>query len=647
MAKKKPPSPPDEGPKRRGRAQPKPKPEAERSGVPDAVAPVPEPKVSAKKSASKKRPAAEPPGPSPLERARELAAQAAEALEPRRRIALARKAIEVSPDCSEAYLLLADHAKTRKESISLYERAVDSAARELGPGLFRDGEGHFWHLLETRPYMTARLGLAEALWTAGSRAEAAEHLRDMLRLNPGDNQGLRYILSGWLLNLDRLEDLESLLDEYDEDSATWAYTRALIAFRVDRDTPASRKLLQAARRTNKHVPDYLLGRKPLPADQPGYYSPGDEDDAILYVANNLGAWKSSAGALAWLRSKVKDPRKRRPKVKPAVGPTLESVERLCSLPMDDDIWQADFRQFARRVDIGGERVRPWMVLVSSRTRDLVLAHALTEEAPSPEALWDIVAGAMERPAAGEPQRPVELQIRPGVPWDALETGFRMIDVNYAPSESLDQIDFLFDDLTRHMEGAEPPGLLNMPGVTPEQVGRFYEAAAEFYRRAPWRSLGFEAVIQVECDRYESGPWYAVIMGQSGLTLGVALYEDLTLLRRMWAGKLSEEEGARKTVALTVTYDDESSLSEADLESIEEHGYPIAAPEAFPSVFRKERGLSMRPPLGWEIDLMVACLATFPDFVARRAPDDPTRELVPGPGAANPIELGLSWIEEPM
>ena len=288
-----------------------------------------------------------------------------------------------------------------------------------------------------------------------------------------------------------------------------------------------------------------------------------------------------------------------------------------------------------------------MVLVSSRTRDLVLAHALTEQAPSPEALWDIVASAMEQPAAGDPHRPTEIQIRPSTAWDSLAGHFEAIGVACQPSEVLDQVDYLFEDLTRHMAGVDPPGLLDMPGVQPEQVGRFFEAAAAFYLRAPWRSLGYEAVIRIECDRYESGPWFAVIMGQSGLTLGLALYEDLSLLRRMWAGKLSDEEGARKTVALTVTFDDESSMPEVDLEAIERHGWPIAAPEAYPSLFRKERGLSMRPPLSWEIDLMDACLRVLPDFVARRAPDDPTRELVPVTGPSGTIELGLSWIQEPI
>ena len=38
--------------------------------------------------------------------------------------------------------------------------------------------------------MRARLGLAQALWAMGDQQAAIEHLHDMLRLNPGDNQGV-------------------------------------------------------------------------------------------------------------------------------------------------------------------------------------------------------------------------------------------------------------------------------------------------------------------------------------------------------------------------------------------------------------------------------------------------------------------------
>ncbi len=642
MAKKKPtPSSPDESPKRRGRQQSKsdPSPAEKVDGYASSSSPLLRGGPTARPEAGRGGP------PAALDRARRLAAQAAESLVPTKRLALAKEAVATSPDCAEGYILLAEMANTRKQALTYYEQAVDAATRVLGPETFRRGEGLFWGLIETRPYMRARIGLAEALWASGRRVEAIDHVLEMLRLNPGDNQGLRYMLTGWLLNQDQLDRLDELLAKYDEDSSTWVYTKALVAFRRGGDSPQARKLLLAAKKANKHVPDYLLGRKPLPSEQPVYYSPGNEDDAVLYVACHLSAWKSAPGAIAWVRSKMKERRRRRPKRSTVIGPSLESESRLRDLPSEMDAWQADFRQFARRVEIAGERIRPWMVLVSSRTRELVLAHALTEEAPSPEEFWDIVAGAMETPAVGEPHRPSELKIRPGSHWEALVRHFDAIGVTCSPSNELDQVDDLFDDLSRHMAGVDPPGMLDMPGVKPDQVGRFFEAAAAFFLRAPWRSLGYEAVIRVECDRYDSGPWFAVLMGQSGLTLGLALYEDLALLKRMWAGKLSDEEGARRTVALTVTFDDDATIPEADLEAIERYGWPIASPDAYPSLFRKERGLSMRPPLAWEIDLMDACLRVLPDFVARRSSDDTTRELVPVPGASIPMELGLSWIEE--
>ena len=61
-------------------------------------------------------------------------------------------------------------------------------ARQLGPELFEREAGHFWGLLETRPYLRARLGLAHSLWTAARREKAVRHLQEMLRLKPGDKQ---------------------------------------------------------------------------------------------------------------------------------------------------------------------------------------------------------------------------------------------------------------------------------------------------------------------------------------------------------------------------------------------------------------------------------------------------------------------------
>ena len=73
----------------------------------------------------------------------------------------------------DAHVLLAEEvAKTLVEARRHYEAGVAAGERALGAQAFERDAGHFWGLLETRPYMRARAGLAECLWAAGERAAA-------------------------------------------------------------------------------------------------------------------------------------------------------------------------------------------------------------------------------------------------------------------------------------------------------------------------------------------------------------------------------------------------------------------------------------------------------------------------------------------
>lgn len=49
--------------------------------------------------------------------------------DPERQIALANAALELSPDCAEAYLILAENEPISEEAISLYEAGVGAASR--------------------------------------------------------------------------------------------------------------------------------------------------------------------------------------------------------------------------------------------------------------------------------------------------------------------------------------------------------------------------------------------------------------------------------------------------------------------------------------------------------------------------------------
>lgn len=238
-----------------------------------------------------------------LNRAQELIYDAWEATSAARRTALARQALKISPLCADAYVLLAERTPPGSDAeFDLLRKGVEAGEAALGPAAFRDDVGDFWGLLETRPYMRARLFLSRALWLRGERTESIAHLRDMLRLNPNDNQGVRYILAAHLLETDQNDDANELLQAYpDEASAAWSWAAALIAFRREGDTPRSRKMLREALQENAHVPAFLMGVRPMPKSLPPYMSPGEEDEAIFYVEEFGYGWQRSPDALDWLR----------------------------------------------------------------------------------------------------------------------------------------------------------------------------------------------------------------------------------------------------------------------------------------------------------------------------------------------------------
>lgn len=240
-----------------------------------------------------------------LDRAQEKAFDAMEASSRRKRIALAREALAISPLCSDGYLVLAREAATLHEALTLFRQAVEAGAEALGEEAFEQDAGHFWGLIETRPYMRARHELALALWESGAFQEAVSHYQELLRLNPDDNQGIRYLLVDALLALGSDDAAVRLLKQYEEDwSAAWPWSHALLSFRRKGDSTASRKALAVAIENNPHVAPYLIGAKALPDELPDYISPGDEDEAVAYVSGADAAWSGTKGAKAWVAARL-------------------------------------------------------------------------------------------------------------------------------------------------------------------------------------------------------------------------------------------------------------------------------------------------------------------------------------------------------
>jgi len=224
----------------------------------------------------------------------------------RRQIHMARQALAVDPDCADAYILLAERTPLLDKQLEFFTQALKAAERTLAPDVFEKHAGRFWRVTETRPYVRAKFRLAECLIKAARLEEAAEHLRELLRLNPDDILGARFWLWPCLLRLGKDSEVEKLLKQSkrDKGDCTWVYTRALLTFRQKGETPLARRHLNQAIKNNPICAEYLMHGKGFPKPTPDgrdlFY-----DDEGCYCADVLAAaWHETAGAAEWLDERI-------------------------------------------------------------------------------------------------------------------------------------------------------------------------------------------------------------------------------------------------------------------------------------------------------------------------------------------------------
>ena len=188
------------------------------------------------------------------------------------------------------------------ETIEDYQRAIELFRTTKGEEYFEEHTGYFWGLVETRPFMTHLFEQARLLWMDGQKEKAINQLEYLLELNPGDNQGVRYILVNRLFELNRLKEAENLLNFFDEEySTTWAFSELLLSIKTKKEKKFIAKLYKKAVEMNKYVIPFLTGKKKIPMNMPGFYSMGDENEAIIYIHSALKPWLDDKEAMKILK----------------------------------------------------------------------------------------------------------------------------------------------------------------------------------------------------------------------------------------------------------------------------------------------------------------------------------------------------------
>jgi len=234
------------------------------------------------------------------EKAQDLIYEAWECDDPEEIIKLAEKAIKLDENCADAYNLLAElNANEPMESLEYYAKAIEAAKKSLGKD-FEEFKGEFWGFHETRPFMRAMSGYSNVLWVLGEKSKSIEIMKEMLELNPNDNQGVRHFLITRLLILNRFLEAEKLYEDYKDDfTAEWHYSKAYLYFNKRSKNFMANTALKDAMEYNPYVPLYLFGLKDMPDKLPEYVGVGDENEAVSYVDDAIELWAENKKAMQW------------------------------------------------------------------------------------------------------------------------------------------------------------------------------------------------------------------------------------------------------------------------------------------------------------------------------------------------------------
>lgn len=542
---------------------------------------------------------------------------------PGQRIRFLQRALEADPDCVDAHLMLGMESESLDKALQHLRRAVDAGKQKLGDE-WEKLQGHFWGYVETRPYMRAKCELAMCLWAARQYDEAIQHYEEMLRLNPGDNQGVRELLLSAYLERGNDANATKLIEQYEDESAVWEYARLLLAFRAADDSPMARKLLSKARKVNKFVPKYLLGDRMVPSERPQYVGVGDESEAIECAVRLLPAWRNTPGITSWLRGELaKKPRAQKKAdffSEAAHGELLEAPP-LEEVPAEQgEVWQVDAREMSNWVQEGSNKFRPWLTVVHSKSNRLILASAVSREFPADEMARDLVERAIVAPLMGDPVRPEVLEISRADWQGTMRLWGEPLGVRVAVRDDLKEIDELMEGLSEFTDDQESllKPLVDIPGLHVDQLAGFFEAASAYYRHKPWQFIPGDTAIRVDAPSISKRPWYASVMGQSGIEQGLALYDKWEELSALLSGSGDEDRNAKQFSAFSLMFGESLQLHPRDLVALEKHNWEVAGPEAYPCFLRVKKGMKLVSPTLAELTVMEACLKAIPAFVRDQA-----------------------------
>lgn len=316
-------------------------------------------------------------------------------------------------------------------------------------------------------------------------------------------------------------------------------------------------------------------------------------------------------------------------------PAAEDVD-IREFPQTNAIWQADFiRSPAWVMNEQEGAYRPWTVVILDKASSAALTTTLVTGEPTPALLLDFLVRTMARSALQSALRPRLVEVSNSDCYDYVRPRLEAAGIDCQIVDEMKEFNEFCLQLAKGIDGSEKCALAEGQGVTRAHMESFFEAAAYYFRQAPWRGVPGEVPIEIRCTDPPMGTRYAIVLGRTGVQLGLCIYDDWATTRATLAGDTSPN-GYR---ALAVCYDEAQIMAAVDLQLIDRLGWPIAAPEAWPAVMRLKPGHTPCSANVNELVFLDACLRAIPDFLKANVKSQ-TRNVATG---TRTVDLSLAWV----
>lgn len=219
---------------------------------------------------------------------------------------------------------------------------------------------------------------------------------------------------------------------------------------------------------------------------------------------------------------------------------------------------------------------------------------------------DLFEQAMGQVNDGIRPRPASIR----VPSDGLAKELRRvaggIPVTVAPVPELDRV---FYDLSEKTAAGVQPSYLDDGSIPVDVVAEFFDAAQSLFYAAPWTVIQDHQLVGVDIPKLKVKGACLSVIGNAGESRGLLLFRSLedylSFGTRRPKGRAKDRFSVR-----SMSFGPRKEPPPSMIREIKEHHWPIAGPQAYPSLFGLDRAMEPLPITARDYRIMTKLTLAF-------------------------------------